>query len=144
MFAGWVVRGGTAAFADPSAEKTTFTMPDGFARIEATYCYVWGTVTTESGETVKLATDEPGGENVRVSSDGWSAYPNSTLTLNPNYYDGTWRFYLRTPSSGSNTLDLSGMTVFASVLSVHADTTISRTTARSTPRMTTRSTTAAR
>lgn len=124
VFAGWVVRGGTAAFADPSAEKTTFTMPDGFAHIEATYHYVWGTVTTESGETVKLATDEPGGENVRVSSDDWSAYPNSTLTLNPNYYDGTWHFALRTPSSGSNTLDLSDMTVFASELRVHADTTI--------------------
>ncbi|HJB48488.1 MAG TPA: hypothetical protein IAA40_03710 [Candidatus Olsenella excrementigallinarum] len=124
VFAGWVVRGGTAALADPSAERTTFTMPDGFARIEATYRYVWGTVTTESGETVRLATNEPGGENVRVSSDDWSAYPNSTLTLNPNYYDGTWHFALRTPSSGLNTLDLSGMTVFSPELSVHADTTI--------------------
>lgn len=124
VFAGWVVRGGTAALADPSVERTTFTMSDGFARIEATYRYVWGTVTTESGETVKLATDEPGGENVRVSADDWRVYPNSTLTLNPNYYDGTWHFALRTPSSGSNTLDLSGMTVFSPELSVHADTTI--------------------
>ena len=124
VFAGWVVRGGTAALADPSAERTTFTMSDGFARIEATYRYVWGTVTTESGETVKLTTNEPGGENVRVSADDWRAHPNSTLTLNPNYYDGAWHFALRTPSSGSNTLDLSGMTVFASELSVHADTTI--------------------
>lgn len=124
VFAGWVVRGGTAVLADPSAERTTLTMPDGFARIEATYRYVWGTVTTESGETVKLTTNEPGGENVRVSADDWSAYPNSTLTLNPNYYDGVWHFALRTPSSGSNTLDLSGMTVFSPELSVHADTTI--------------------
>lgn len=124
VFAGWVVRGGTAVLADPSAERTTLTMPDGFARVEAAYHYVWGTVTTESGETVKLTTNEPGGENVRVSADDWSAYPNSTLTLNPNYYDGTWHFALRTPSSGSNTLDLSGMTVFSPELSVHADTTI--------------------
>ena len=124
VFAGWVVRGGTAVLADPSAERTTLTMPDGFARVEATYHYVWGTVITESGETVRLATNEPGGENVRVSADDWSAYPNSTLTLNPNYYDGTWHFDLRTPSSGSNTLDLSGMTVFSPELSVHADTTI--------------------
>ena len=124
VFAGGVVRGGTAVLADPSAERTTLTMPDGFARVEAAYHYVWGTVTTESGETVKLTTNEPGGENVRVSADDWSAYPNSTLTLNPNYFDGTWHFALRTPSSGSNTLDLSGMTVFSPELSVHADTTI--------------------
>lgn len=124
VFAGWVVRGGTAEFADPSAEKTTFTMPDGFARIEATYRYVWGTVTTESGETVRLATDEPGGDGVFINGYDWSRYPNSTLTLNPNYYDGVWFFELRTPSSGSNTLDLSGMTVCTVWPEFSADTTI--------------------
>lgn len=123
VFAGWVVRGGTAAFADPSAEKTTFTMPDGFARIEATYRYVWGTVTTESGETVKLTTNEPGGDDVFIDGFDWSHYPNSTLTLNPNYYDGAWYFGLRTPSSGSNTLDLSGMTVRTRWPELRADTT---------------------
>lgn len=124
VFAGWVVRGGTAAFVDPSAERTTFTMPDGFARIEATYRYVWGTVTTESGETVKLTTNEPGGDDVFIDGFDWSYYPNSTLTLNPNYYDGAWYFGLRTPSSGSNTLDLSGMTVRTRWPELRADTTI--------------------
>lgn len=125
VFAGWVVRGGTAVLADPSAERTTLAMPDGFARIEATYRYVWGTVTTKSGETFKLTTNEPGGDDVFIDGFDWSRYPNSTLTLNPNYYDGAWWFFeLRTPSSGSNTLDLSGMTVRTHRAEFSADTTI--------------------
>lgn len=111
VFDHWSVVGGTAELDDAQAAETTFTMSDGFARIEAVYRYVWGTITTADGETIQLTTDRAGSEGAYVDMMEWRAYPNSTLTLNSAYYDGVWNMGMVEFPFEGGTLDLDGATV---------------------------------
>ena len=111
VFDHWSVVGGTAELDDAQAAETTFIMSDGFARIEAVYRYVWGTIATADGETIQLTTDRAGSEGAYVDMMEWRAYPNSTLTLNSAYYDGVWNIGMVEFPSEGGTLDLDGATV---------------------------------
>lgn len=121
VFDHWSVVGGTAELDDAQAAETTFTMPDGFARIEAVYRYVWGTITTADGETIQLTTDRAGSEGAYVDMREWRRYPNSTLTLNSAYYDGVWNMHMLEFPYEGGILDLNGATVETRYLDVPGD-----------------------
>lgn len=121
VFDHWSVVGGTAELDDAQAAETTFTMSDGFARIEAVYRYVWGTIATADGETIQLTTDQADGGRAYFDTFDWCMHPNSTLTLNSAYYDGVWNMHrLEFPYEGG-ILDLDGATVETSDPAVPGD-----------------------